>query len=438
MRQKVSIWMVLILIGSLVLCSGISFAQKTITLNVAMEAGRMADAANSVVPAFEKAYPNTKVKVIPLPYTTLWQKLVQELSAGSGAYDVIEAHLILNAMFIKSGWIIPLDKYIKEGKIDVSDFLPAFWKIGTLAGKASQLNPKGKIYGLPYNGDIMMLIFRKDLYPLYGLTVPKTWEDFVKNVTTVNNPEKDFYGLAISGARAENSHVIYDFYNMALNMGGTLPLGKGYKPQMFSPGNLKALQLYADFVNKYKVTPPGVREYRYAEKNTALAQGKAAHMFQWMLACYKSLEDPTQSRVSGKIGYTTMPGGTSVAGGWTVSITNTCKYPKRAFDFINFLTNTENNKKLAIEFGNGPVRKSSAQAPEMAKKFPFISDYIKASINGVNVQFSAPELPIWPQLVDIINFRLTDTIFKGKPAEAMLKQADREMANLLKEQGFIK
>src|SRR5438552_15153281 len=68
---------------------------QSVELNVAMEAGRMADAASSVISAFEAQNPGIKVNIAPLPYTTFQQKVTTELSAGSGAYDVIEAHALM-------------------------------------------------------------------------------------------------------------------------------------------------------------------------------------------------------------------------------------------------------------------------------------------------------------------------------------------------------
>ena len=436
MKGKLSLCLAIGLIGSLVLGTGVVSAQKVKTINGGLEAGFMSDGASLVAPDFEKAHPNIKITVVPIPYTAFRQKVIQELSAGSGAFDIVGGYLELNASYISAGWVTPLDGYIAESGLDTNDFIPSFYNIGTLFGKASELNPAGKVYGLPFNGDVMMLIFRKDLYALNGLTPPRTWEQFVKNVTTLNRPQDDLYGLALSGARANDSHVMFDFYSFALNMDGTLPLGKGNQPQMDSSGNARALQLYTDLVNKYKVTPPGVREYRYAEKNAAVAQGKAAHMIQWMLACAGELEDPDQSRVSGKIGYTTMPGGGSVVGGWSILIADVCQYPKEAFEFLKFLS-IDSDTRISLAYGKGPVLRSSAQDPEMIKKYPYIADYVKASANGMHVCACAPALPLWLEITDFLNFGFTDAVFEKLPVETALKRIDKEMTQLLKEEGFL-
>lgn len=436
MKGKLGVCLAIVLIGSLVLGTVVVSAQTVKRITVGLEAGFMSDGASLVAPDFEKAHPDIKVTVVPIPYTAFRQKVIQELSAGSGAYDIVGGYLELNASYIAAGWVVPLDKYVAESDIDTNDFIPSFYNLGTLFGRASQLNPAGDVYGLPFNGDVMMLIFRKDLYALNGLTPPRTWEEFVKNVTKLNQPKDDLYGMAVSGARANDSHVMFDFYSFALNMDGTLPLGEGNKPQVYSPGNVRALQLYVDLVNKYKVTPPGVREYRYAEKNAAVAQGKATHMVQWMLACAGELEDPDQSRVHGKVGYTTMPGGGSVVGGWSILIADACKYPKEAFEFLKFLS-IDSDARISLAYGKGPVLKSSAQDPEMIKKYPYIADYVKAATNGMHMCACSPALPLWLEITDILNFGFADAVFEGVPVEGALKRIDKEMTELLKEEGFL-
>src|SRR6516164_3521332 len=98
--------------------AGLAFAttafSQSVELNVAMEAGRMADAASSVVPAFEAQNPGIKVNILPLPYTTFQQKVTTELSAGSGAYDVIEAHALMLVPLVGAKQVLPLDSYIKK------------------------------------------------------------------------------------------------------------------------------------------------------------------------------------------------------------------------------------------------------------------------------------------------------------------------------------
>jgi multiple sugar transport system substrate-binding protein len=414
--------------------AGTAFSQS-VELNVAMEAGRMADAAGSVVPAFEAQNPGIKVNIVPLPYTTFQQKVTTELSAGSGAYDVIEAHALMLVPLVGAKQVLPLDAPIKKSGLDMSDFLKSQLNLGTLWGKGRELNPQGEIYGLPYNSDVFLFVYRKDLFNELGIKPTDSWEDLVKDFKLITE-KKHIAAYAFSGARRDNSHLIYDFYNIALNLGGTLPLGESFKPAMNSAGNAKALSLLAEIV-KSGAAPKGVEEYRYDDKNTAIAQGLAAVMSQWMLACYKSVDDPAKSKVAGKIGYATPPGGKACTGGWVVSIVATTKHPEEAFKFISFLTNQANNLKLAIEYCDGPVRTSVVSSAEFKQAYPFSDAMLTALNNGTNYIATAPQLAVWSEITDVITDRLADAIFGSTAPEAALKQADEQIAGVLRQSGYL-
>jgi multiple sugar transport system substrate-binding protein len=421
---------------ALLLYACVPLAAAPVTLNVAMEAGRMADAANSVVAEFQAQNPDIKVNVVPLPYTTFQQKITTELSAGSGAYDVIEAHMLMLAPLVAAKQVLPLDEHIKKAGLDTSDFLKSQMALGTLYGKGKRLNPQGEIYGLPYNSDVYMLVYRKDLFDELGLKPTDPWEKAVSNFAALTK-QKNIAGFAFSGARRDNSHLIYDFYNIALNVDGTLPISENLQPTMNSPGNLKALKIVTQIVDDGSA-PKGVMEYRYDDKNTALAQGIAASMSQWMLACYKSVDDPSASKVAGKVGFTTPPGGKACTSGWVASVVAKTKHPDEAFKFIAFLTNEKNNLKLALEFGNGPTRKSVIDSPEFKQAYPFAEAMRDALTEGTHYTSTAPEVALWTEITDVITDRLADAIFGQTKPEDALKQADEQVARVLKQAGYTR
>jgi ABC-type glycerol-3-phosphate transport system substrate-binding protein len=421
---------------ALLLAACATLSAAPVTINVAMEAGRMADAANSVVPEFQAQNPEIKVNVVPLPYTTFQQKVTTELSAGSGAYDVIETHMLMLAPMVAAKQVLPLDKYIKSAEIDVSDFLKSIMDQARLYGQGKQLNPEGEIYGLPYNSDVYMFVYRKDLFDELGFNPADPWENAVQHFAALTK-QKNIAGFAFSGARRDNSHLIYDFYNIALNLDGTLPIGANLQPTMNSPGNLKALQILAQIVRDGSA-PKGVMEYRYDDKNTALAQGIAASMSQWMLACYKSVNDPSASKVAGKVGFAAPPGGKACTGGWVASVVAKTKHPEAAFKFISFLTNEKNNLKLALEFGNGPTRKSVIDSPEFKQAYPFAEAMRETLTQGTHFTATAPQIALWSEITDIITDRLADAIFEQTKPEDALKQADDQVARLLRQSGYAR
>lgn len=432
--KKTSLLVVLLVTGMLLLGSFVGQAADVV-LNVAMEAGRMADAAQSVVPAFQAKYPHIQVQIVPIPYTQYTQRVTTELASGGGAYDVVESYFLMNAQYIPSGFLYPLDDLVAKYNVDMDDFVTSAIAPGTLAGSAAEVSPDGKsIFGLPYNSDILMMCYRADLYEKHGLDYPADWDHLYENMRVLKEKE-GIYGYVFSGASYPATHLLQDFFTVALNTGGNLPLSTDLKPQMNTQGNLKALELFIEMMND-GFASEGTQEYLYAEKNTMVSQGLAAHMSQFMLSAYFALEDENASDVAGKVGYAAVPGGNAICGGWTVSVVGNSKHPEEAFLFIEFLTNTENNARLAIDFGNGPVRRSTILSPEFQEVFPFAEELVVALDAGQSQYFNAPTLPIWDRLDQVVYSNLANAMYGNVEPREALEQIDQELARTLRQSGY--
>ena len=436
MKGKVLIWVAALLFAGSLLNNGVVAAQKKLT--VAFDAGISVYSSEMVIPDFEKAHPDIKIEVVSVPYTAYGQKVPLELAAGSGTFDMvgIGADTGIAGTLIASGWVIPLDKYIEESDLDLNDYIPAFLANGTLGGKAVELNPAGTIYGLPTHGDVRMFYYRKDLYAKLGLTPPKTWEELLQNVIKVNDPEKDFYGMVLALNMASIMHVVADYMDFVLGMDGYPPIGEGHRPQFDSPPMIRALQFENDLVRKYKVTPPGIAEYSFPEKNIAIAQGKAGHMFQWMVGSTNTTEDPSRSKVAGKLGYTFAPEGLVQTGGWVLAITNTCKYPKDAFEYVKFFSHDCDPRRVVVHSSGGVLR-TLDQYPEVVKRHPYIGDFIKAASKGKPPYLCAPDLPNWRQILEIITRGVIGVVLEELPVEATLKEMNEEITEAVKEVGYL-
>ena len=120
---------------------------------------------------FEQAYPNIKVRVNnvgggPAEY----QKLQTAIKAGSGGPDVAQVEYMFLPSFIVTDGLADLSKY---GAGDTKSlFVPWTW---------SQVSPDGKVvYTIPQDTGPMALLYNKKIFDQYGLTVPKTWDEFAE------------------------------------------------------------------------------------------------------------------------------------------------------------------------------------------------------------------------------------------------------------------
>jgi ABC-type glycerol-3-phosphate transport system substrate-binding protein len=428
-------WFLCATIVALLFINSSVFAQgKQVTLKVFTSVGILEDAMRLSMAEYQKLHPEVKFELSIGPDPGFYQKFLQEFSAGSVEWDIVEIYTSLEAVAIPANWVIPLDTYINKANLDVGKiFLHSYIDNGTLAGYAKKLNPAGTIYGFPVEGDVFQFVYRKDLYKQYGLTVANTWDEFINNSKKLNKPENDFYALAISGSTKADTHMMWDYYSIAFNTGGTYPIKPGTKePDAYSPGNVKALQLYSDFINKYKFTPPGVREYSFSEKNIAISQGRAAQMFQWMYGSTRTNEDPTRSKVVGKLGYAWPPGGVCPTGGWVDCITQNSKNAQAAFDFIKFHSIDMDAKKLST-YGAGGVTKAIVNDQKVMTKFPFTPDFVKVSEAGKQIEMSAPYLPTWAEINAAMCRAIGSSLFEGVSPDSSLKKAQEEIGAILKQ-----
>lgn len=110
---------------------------------------------------------------------------------GPGTYDAQRKNYIVQAKTGKpdviEGLVEDLTAYTKQDLIlDLTDRFNA-WdeKDKFVQSTLDALTVDGKLYGLPYNTNARVLLYRKDLLKEYGLEVPKTWDEYVKTASMI-------------------------------------------------------------------------------------------------------------------------------------------------------------------------------------------------------------------------------------------------------------
>lgn len=266
---------------------------------------------------FEKA--GLSIQIIEVPFEGVYEKLKTEFVAGTGAFDVVTFYPAYIGDFAGNGYLEPLDDYMKKQPAEVwdpnpADVLAPFWELYCKFG--------GKVYALPIDGDVHMLMYRKDLFAhpeeraafqaKHGkeLKPPETWEDWLEigAFFTRKKGEKlagmvldrDFYGSAEFAKRGFSFAWFVDRWAAF----GEPYFDENMKPLVNSPNAVKALQ---NFVDSLQNAPPDVRGYGYDELRDAFLKGNVAMVVQWTDVPKKGA-DPNQSNIVGKIGVGRVPG----------------------------------------------------------------------------------------------------------------------------------
>ena len=109
------------------------------------------------VPLFEKLT-GVKVNVIETPIAEMFPKVMIEHRGRTGAYDVVRIVPSWLADLASAGAIEPLDALVEKYKLaaELQKIEPAY--------RDGQMKWAGKIYGIPDDGDVLILYYRKDLF----------------------------------------------------------------------------------------------------------------------------------------------------------------------------------------------------------------------------------------------------------------------------------
>ncbi len=266
---------------------------------------------------FEKAGIN--VEIIAVPFAGVYEKEKTEFIAETGAFDVVTFYPAYIGDFAGNGYLEPLDDYMKKEPAsawdpNAKDVLAPFWEM--------YCKFDGKVYALPIDGDVHMLMYRKDLFAhpdekaafkeKYGkeLAAPETWEDWLQigEFFTRKKGEKlggevlteNFYGTAEFAKRG---------FSYAWFVNRWAPFGEAYfdenmNSRVNSPNAVQALQ---NMVDSLKNAPPDVLGYGYDELRDAFIKGYVAMVVQWT-DVPKKAADPAESNIAGKVGTGRVPG----------------------------------------------------------------------------------------------------------------------------------
>ncbi|MFO1038266.1 MAG: sugar ABC transporter substrate-binding protein [Geminicoccaceae bacterium] len=374
------------------------------------------------------------VQVEVVNYAEMHTKLVPQLVAPTGSYDVIVVDFYWVGEFTKAGWLQPLDDRIKADGIDTSVYVPALMD---LVGRVN-----GTTYMLPFYNYAMGLTYRKDMLEdpkekeafkaKYGidLKVPTSWDEYEKQVEfftrdTDGDGKADFYGVVNQGLRPDP--IAMEWSNYLFANGGRY-YGDSWVPELTSDAAVKAVEDYRNGVQKFG--PVGSASFSFDEAFNVAAQGKAYSYITYNM--FRPVyDDPKSSSVVGKMEITPVPGG-GLNGAWGWAIPKSSPDPEAAWTFIKFIESPEITKKRAM-LGGAPTRFDVFADPELNAKYSYFPQ-LKALLE---TSHNFPVFTYTPQFVEVLGRELSLAVTDEKPAKDALQTANDELAALLKKDGKL-
>ena len=409
-----------------------AFAQETPSIRILISQSPWLNSFVSLVDQYQKET-GTKFQLDVTPFGGMVDKMRNSVRAQQGSYDLININAQGLAEMYAGGFLRPL----KE--IDPSFTLPAgvldFGGSTNWNAKTSSFDPKGEFYGVPTNGNVLVLYYRSDLYKQAGLKVPQTWDDLMANAKKLHNPPKT-YGFISRGTRES---ILFDFSPALFSYGGSFfanPENGDYSVTLNSPQGLQALEMFIKLNKEVGAGNAGALEQ--AELIQLLSTGKAAQGTA-VIAAVADLQDPNKSIVTDTIETALLPAGpggkhASVAGHWMAGIPKNVPdaNQKAALNFLKWFL--QKDTQIAYtEAGGIPIRKDLGDtklAGDPAYRF------IKAFSDNADVAKMNTPLKEGVRMKEVISLYLNRALIGEISAKDALNGAATEMNQILTAAGY--
>ncbi|HEX2528128.1 MAG TPA: sugar ABC transporter substrate-binding protein [Geminicoccus sp.] len=354
------------------------------------------------------------------------QKAVIELTSGSPSFDVVHlSYHVQKRQFEKAKWLADFSAFLKNSDLTEASLVESdFSSAGLLYAK----NDAGEMHSLPLSVDYWMIYYNKEIFEKKGVAYPTTFDELVKAAEALTDPDAGEYGFVARGLRNANVPVWTSFL---LGYGGQMVDEQG-QLRTDSPEAIEAARLYQHLMTK--CGPPGIAGFNWSESQSAFLQGKVG---MWMdgVGFAPPLEDPTKSRIVGKVGYGVMPKGpvaqVSATFGDGIGVAEASSNKEAGYLYCQWAVSKLMGTRL-LQSGSGvPFRNSILNDPEVRKGVKLPAAWVDAVVESAKIsQLGLPVIVPVTEFRDTFGTALTTLLAQGDPA-TLLKQATEQFKPVL-------
>lgn len=366
-------------------------AKQTLTVwAMGAEGQKLGDVAKK----YEKKHPNVTVKVTPIGWDTVHQKMVSAAAAGT-LPDMAQMGSTNMGEFAEMGVLEPVDTSV----FHKDDFFPAAWDGNVVDGKA---------YGVPWYVDTRVLYYRTDLAKQAGITKPPaTWSDLQALASAYQKKAGTKWGISLQPG---GTGTWQNWLPFLYSAGGSMM--KDGKPALDTPTTVHSLAEYGAYFEKGladKSVAPGhdvVKDF---------GNGSVPMFFSgpWQVAGI----DKQFPDLKGKWKAVAVPTGkssTSFVGGSSLVTFRKSPHKAAALEFEKYLTSADRQADWFERSGDLPANKAAWE------KEPLASDAgLKVFGEQLKSAKAVPALAKWEELAAKLDSGI-ESVTRGKatPSEA--------------------
>ena len=286
----------------------------------------------------------------------LHDKMATTFASGEHFWDVV----------YMSGWVPEFSNFLTPFAANlpqelIDDLPKSSFSTVTWDGEAS---------GVVFTLSLLTLFYNSEMLAQAGFDAPpKTWEELKAAAEASTRDGK--YGWVMNYGEPAGIGGTASYWMCFLQQAGGKLYDADGAPAFNGEAGVVALQMMMDLM---PYTDPGSISYvGINDATNVMTAGRAAMMMNWPFM-WNPANDPTTSKILGKVGGALLPAGpagtASIDGTDAWTITKTSKNPELAQKLIEFYLSSEIQKRQAIDTGWLPIRLSTLADPEVQQALP--------------------------------------------------------------------
>jgi len=419
------------------------------TIRVLFVAHPWQETIEPLIPEFENLT-GINVEVEVVAEDLFWDRFTLGLSSDKPPFDLTYLGLgPQGSGAYQNGWIQSFAPYLNDPTLTDKDwfnldgFYPAY-----LAGFRLPKPDQGELYAFPMAGEVYMNFYRKDLFEKHGINIAnlKNMDDWLEAVRSLNIDENndgriDIYGATLRGADAG---IIDPLNALVMNYWGDAPFetdrfvyyDKDWTPRFTDKRIAAGFAAWAELM---KNSAPGVTSFSWYEATTQFMQGRAATFWCDASLFAPLFEDPSKSRIVGKIGYAPLPpsqyGNGTVLFSWGLAIPAKSQHKEAAYLFAQWATSPGMDLRVGKKTW-AATRQSTWQASEFQAVLPdgfadAVAESLSMAAPSIIYLSSGPEVIM--RMIDALHL-----LYQNHDPDKVMKNLNQEAISVLKRDGILK
>lgn len=293
-----------------------------------------------------------------------------------------ESGEVIDVVKIDTIWVNFVEQYL----VDLSAYSEGA-ETQHFAALVENASFEGELKALPLWSDVGLFFYRKDLLEKHGAAVPRTWDEMETVARQIQAAERAegnrIWGYIFDGDAGEG--LTCNAMEWLATMGGAQILDAEGRVAVDDPAAMDTLRRVKGWIGD--IAPPDVTTLNNESAREMFQDGGAVFMRNWPYVWALAQED--WSKVKGKVGVTTLPGGAAgsgagTSGGWYLGVSQDSAHPEIAADLVLHMTSKNEQLQRALFSSVNPTRPELYSNPDIRNMSDFFGEIFAALQTAIN------------------------------------------------------